>query len=157
MIAIPNAPSVYSSGSLLVRHIAVSCRSSGGALTFGRASNRILRRLCYWTIPTCRFQAKSTRCVWCILLSGLRFFVSGAGSARTESEEKVILVSENDLFFTLFFVSVHVPATSVVLYQTWVRSLATFVTHWLLFSRRNWCDPGVWRCQLKTCWGCYCC
>ena len=34
------------------------------------------------------------------------------------------------------------------------------VTHWLtwlLFSKLDWCDPGVWRCQLKTCWGCYCC
>ena len=35
------------------------------------------------------------------------------------------------------------------------------VTHSLpnsvLFSKLDWCDPGVWRCQLKTCWGCYCC
>ena len=31
------------------------------------------------------------------------------------------------------------------------------LTHWLpnsvLFSKLDWCDPGVWRCQLKTCWG----
>ena len=27
----------------------------------------------------------------------------------------------------------------------------------MTFSRLDWCDPGVWRCQLKTCWGCYCC
>ena len=35
------------------------------------------------------------------------------------------------------------------------------VTHWLTdslthsvtFSKLDWCDPGVWRCQLKTCWG----
>ena len=25
------------------------------------------------------------------------------------------------------------------------------------FSRLDWCDPGVWRCQLKTCWCFYCC
>ena len=23
--------------------------------------------------------------------------------------------------------------------------------------RLDWCDPGVWRCQLKTSWCCYCC
>ena len=35
------------------------------------------------------------------------------------------------------------------------------VTHWLnnsvTLSRLYWCHPGVQRCQLKTCWGCYCC
>ena len=30
-------------------------------------------------------------------------------------------------------------------------------THWLLFSKLDWCGPGVRRCQLKTCWLCYCC
>ena len=50
-------------------------------------------------------------------------------------------------------------------YRTWVRSLAMLVsnwlpnwlTNWLPFSKLDWCDPGVWRCLLKTCWGCYCC
>ena len=28
------------------------------------------------------------------------------------------------------------------------------LTDWLLFSKLDACDPGVWRCQLKTCWGC---
>ena len=50
-------------------------------------------------------------------------------------------------------------------YRTRVRSLGMFVsdsltyslTHSLLFSKLDWCDPGVWRCQLKTLWGCYCC
>ena len=49
-------------------------------------------------------------------------------------------------------------------YQTRIRSLAMLVTHWLTdwltnslpFSKLDWSDPGVWRCQLKTCWGCYC-
>ena len=50
-------------------------------------------------------------------------------------------------------------------YRTRVQSLGMLVTHslthsltnWLLFSQLDWCDPGVWGCQLKTCWGCYCC
>ena len=50
-------------------------------------------------------------------------------------------------------------------YRTRVRSLFTLVTRSmthsltdsLLFSKLDWCDPGEWRCQLKTCWGCYCC
>ena len=46
-------------------------------------------------------------------------------------------------------------------YRTRVRSLGMLVTHsltpWLPFSKFDWCDPEVWRCQLKTCWGCYCC
>ena len=33
-------------------------------------------------------------------------------------------------------------------YRTPVRSLFSLVTNQL---------AGVWRCQLKTCWGCYCC
>ena len=31
------------------------------------------------------------------------------------------------------------------------------LTHWLLFSKLDWCDSGMWRWQLKTCWSCYCC
>ena len=33
-------------------------------------------------------------------------------------------------------------------------SLTHWLTHWLPFSKLDWRDPGVWRCQLKTCWGC---
>ena len=33
--------------------------------------------------------------------------------------------------------------------------------HWLtdslLFSKLDWCDPGMWRRQLKICWSCNCC
>ena len=36
-------------------------------------------------------------------------------------------------------------------------SLTHSLTHSLPFSRLDWCDPGVRRCQPKTCWGCYCC
>ena len=35
--------------------------------------------------------------------------------------------------------------------------LPNSLTNSLLFSKLDWCDPGVWRCLLKTCWGCYCC
>ena len=35
-------------------------------------------------------------------------------------------------------------------------SLTDWLTHSLLFSKLDWCDPDVWRCQLQTCWGCYC-
>ena len=36
-------------------------------------------------------------------------------------------------------------------------SLTHSLTNSLPFSKLDWCDPGLWRCQLKTCWGCYCC
>ena len=36
-------------------------------------------------------------------------------------------------------------------------SLTNWLTDWLLFSKLDWCDSGLWRCQLKTCWGFYCC
>ena len=29
------------------------------------------------------------------------------------------------------------------------------IMHW--FSKIDWRHPGVWRCPLKTCWGCFCC
>ena len=32
-------------------------------------------------------------------------------------------------------------------------SLTNSLTNSLPFSKLDWCDPGVWRCQLKTCWG----
>ena len=36
-------------------------------------------------------------------------------------------------------------------------SLTDWLPNSLLFSWLDWCAPGMWRCQLKTCWGCYCC
>ena len=33
--------------------------------------------------------------------------------------------------------------------------LPNSLTHWLLFSKLDWCDPGMWRWQLKTCWSCF--
>ena len=50
-------------------------------------------------------------------------------------------------------------------YRTLVRSLVMLVTDSLthqltislhLFSKLDWWDPGMCRCLLKTCWGCYC-
>ena len=61
----------------------------------------------------------------------------------------------------LFDPVLHSSLDDLVFYRTRVRSLATLVNSWmihsLLYSRLDWCDPGVWRCQLKTCWCCYCC
>ena len=45
-------------------------------------------------------------------------------------------------------------------YRTRVRSLVMLVTHsltnWLThslpLSKLDWCEPGMWRWQLKTCW-----
>ena len=31
-------------------------------------------------------------------------------------------------------------------------SLTHWLTNSLLFSKLDWCDPGVWRCQRKNCW-----
>ena len=36
-------------------------------------------------------------------------------------------------------------------------SLTDWLTDSLLFSELDWCDPGMRRCLLKACWGCYCC
>ena len=35
--------------------------------------------------------------------------------------------------------------------------LTNSLTHSLPFSKLYWCEPGMWRWQLKTCWSCYCC
>ena len=42
------------------------------------------------------------------------------------------------------------------IYRTRVWSMAMLVNDSLLFSKLNWSDRGVWRCQLKTGWGNYC-
>ena len=65
-------------------------------------------------------------------------------------------VSGQNFFFNLF------KHTTLNFYGTRVRSLLPLsltdsLTHFVLFSKLDWCDPGVWRCQLKTCRGCYCC
>ena len=36
-------------------------------------------------------------------------------------------------------------------------SLSDSLTHSVTFSRLDWCDPGKWIRQLKTCLGCNCC
>ena len=36
-------------------------------------------------------------------------------------------------------------------------SLPNWLTDSLLFSKLDWCGPGMWRWQLKNCWDCYCC
>ena len=36
-------------------------------------------------------------------------------------------------------------------------SLTNSLTDSVTLSKLYWCDPGVWRCQLKTYWGCCWC
>ena len=36
-------------------------------------------------------------------------------------------------------------------------SLTKSLTNSLPFSKLDWCDPCMWRWQLKACWSCYCC
>ena len=61
------------------------------------------------------------------------------------------------VFLSLLFLS-GIRLSIYCFYRTPVRSLAMLVsdslTHWLLFSKLDWCNPGLWRCQLKTCWCC---
>ena len=59
--------------------------------------------------------------------------------------------------FCSYFCSYFVHIFCSYFYRTRVRSLFTLVTNSLLFSKLYWCDPGVRRYQLKTCWYCYCC
>ena len=35
--------------------------------------------------------------------------------------------------------------------------LCLSLTHWFPFIELDWCDPGMWRWQLITCWSCNCC
>ena len=70
--------------------------------------------------------------------------------------------AESAKFKTRTFPALNFPRLSQ--FFIGVRSLATFcqwltnsLTHKLLFSRLDWCDPDEWRCQLKPYWGCYCC
>jgi len=37
------------------------------------------------------------------------------------------------------------------------QQLTHSLTDSVTFSKLDWCNPGVWRCQLKTCWCCNCC
>ena len=73
---------------------------------------------------------------------------AGWGGRLDEVEGGLLPVSYFDLVQMAIVVQWHCTC------QTWVR---LFVTHWLTFSRLDWCVLGVWRCQIKTCWCCYCC
>ena len=46
------------------------------------------------------------------------------------------------------------PSPIVALATLVTNSLTDSLLNSLLFSRLDWCVPGVWRCQLKTCWCC---
>ena len=68
------------------------------------------------------------------------------------------------------WLSITPPPPTLCIYFTWANifigpesdhclplSLTHSLTNSLLFSKLYWCDPGVWRCQLKTCLCCNCC
>ena len=86
-----------------------------------------------------------------------------------------LLISENCFSCPSPFLLLWPPTQSLLLLSTTLTTdfLLTFIgpesdhwqclsithslTHWLLFSTLDWSYSGPWRCQLKTCWGCYCC
>ena len=73
----------------------------------------------------------------------------------------VKMATQNLLKFTRQRIVYSFLKFRVNIYRTQVRSLGMLVTNSLtnslLFSKLDWCDPCVWRCQLKTCWDCYYC
>ena len=99
-------------------------------------------------------------------------------------ERNVIFQSLKNFDVFIYFIYYF---TYFIYYRTRVRSLAMLVTNWLpnwlthslpfsqldsdhclplslthwltflFFSKLEWCDSGMWRWQLKTCWSCYCC
>ena len=58
------------------------------------------------------------------------------------------------LWSICFFIG---PESDHCLPLSLTHSLTHWLTHSLLFSKLDWCDPGVWKSQLKTFWGCYYC
>ena len=78
---------------------------------------------------------------------------SNLNQPKEELNERLAGLSSFDILEFVFIgpESDHWECLSVTHWLT--HSLIDFVT----FSKLDWCDPGVWRCQLKTCWGCYCC
>ena len=60
----------------------------------------------------------------------------------------VLSLADVDTFMISFYLSDPSPIIGYACHS---------LTDWLLFSKLDWCDPGVWICLLKTCWGCFCC
>ena len=56
-------------------------------------------------------------------------------------------------YFLCIFIG---PESDHWLYLSLTDSLTNWLTNSLLFSKLDWCDSGVWRRQLNTCWGFYC-
>ena len=80
-------------------------------------------------------------------------------SKKDIGDDNIMILGGRNISFTSwdrFFSSL----IFIHFYRTRVRSLAMLVSnwltdsHWLPLRRLDWYDPGVWRCQLKTCWGC---
>ena len=71
---------------------------------------------------------------------------------HTSIFHKKLLFSSNECFFYNTFLSD--PSPIIGNACQW---LTHWLTNWLLFSKLDWCGPGMWRWQLKTVWGCYYC
>ena len=111
-----------------------------------------------WTTPGCRRWESRLQT---LISRDLRLFVATTSIVRREIASQPLLHHRPDLYRHLFRQHRrhhHLLFHHHYFYRTLVRSLAMLVTHWLtnslLFSKLDWCDSGVWRCQLKTCWGC---
>ena len=79
-------------------------------------------------------------------------YISCCTSKCIGQSPETLLTSTNKLLNIVLIIDI---------YRTRLRSLSCHsLTDWLihsvLFSTLDWCDPGVWGCQPKTYWSCYC-
>ena len=79
--------------------------------------------------------------------------VWGSKTLRELLSWHIIIFAQKSLLTFLFRLGELLLIFDMYFYRTRVRSLFTLVTHWLTdsvtFSRLDWCDPGMWRWQLK--------
>ena len=93
-----------------------------------------------------------------ILFTIMETFIHDSGNSDVHSKDGNVLLSNNSLH-TIF-------CNYCILYFLFIGpesdhweclSLTDWLPNSLLFSKLDWCDSGMWRWQLKTCWSCYCC
>ena len=88
-----------------------------------------------------------------LTLQGLKTFWTPGDSKEKQS---------HTLASSFGFPSNPITPWSVIIWTVVIKEKKTFSIpvwlesdHW--FIRPDCCDPGVRRCQLEICWGCYCC
>ena len=74
------------------------------------------------------------------------------GEVREEQARESLPPKMTDGWMELIRQHIIIGPESSSLFTLVTHSLTDWLTHWLLFSKLYWCDPGVWRCQLKTFW-----